>query len=355
MIVWATAARLRKPPRGGIRGTSSIAPGLRFVPPRRLLLGFIIGSVIRAALSGSFAFADEVSIPRIAVLARLTNSPMEEGVRDGLRKLGYTEGKNIAVEWRRSAGGKEEWSVAAELARSSFDTLVVFNTGAARAALDASTTVPVVFISGDPIATGLAASLSKPGSNGTGVSVVSTELFPKRLEYLHWVAPRARRIAFLTNSANPAVPSAYEATQKAARVLGLKLITFDARNEAELDAALRELRRGGVDGIIVAGDSLFFSNRAKIVDGINKSRRPAVFAWVHDCYRAVLMCYGPDMREVGRKMAGYVDRILKGTKPADLPIEQISNYQLVINLRVARALKLNVPNDLLLRADEVIR
>lgn len=318
-------------------------------------LGPIIGSLVGFALLSSFALADEVAVPRIAVLARLTTSPMEEGVRDGLRDLGYTEGKNIAVEWRRSAGGAEERSVAGDLARSKLDTLVVFNTGAARAALDASTTVPVVFISGEPVATGLAVSLAKPGRNATGVSVVSTELFPKRLEYLHWVAPRARRIAFFTNSANPAVPSAHEATQKAARALGLKLLTFDARNENELDVALRELRRGGVDGIIVAGDSLFFSNRSKIVDGIARSKRPAIFPWVHDCYRAVLMCYGPDMREVGRKMAGYVDRILKGSKPADLPIEQISNYQLVINLRVAKELELNVPNDLLLRADEVIR
>ena len=350
----ATAVRLRKPPGGGSRGTS-IAPGLRFASPRRLLQGVIIGSVMRVALLWSFAFADEVSIPRIAVLVRPTTSPMEEGVRDGLRELGYAEGKNIAIEWRRTAGGQEEWLIASDLARSKLDTLIVFSTGAARAALEASPTVPIVFASGDPVGAGLAASLAKPGRNATGVSVISTELFPKRLEYLHRVAPRARRIAFLTNSANPAVPPAREATQKAARALGLKLIILAARNEAELDAALRSLQRGAADGIIVAGDALFFSKSSTIIDGIARSRLPAIFPYVHDCDHGVLMCYGPNVREVGRKMAVYVDRILKGAKPADLPIEQVSNYELIVNLRVAKELKLDVPHELLLRANEVIR
>ena len=330
------------------------APSLT-LPRTQGRVAILLLAIIGTALLPSFVSGDEVSIPRIAVLVRPTTSPMEEGVRDGLRELGYAEGKNIAIEWRRSAGGQEERLIAADLARSKVDTLVVFSTGAARAALEASPTVPIVFASGDPVGAGLAASLAKPGRNATGVSVISTELFPKRLEYLHKVAPRARRIAFLTNSANPAVPPAREATQKAARALGLKLIILAARNEDELDAALRTLQRGAADGIIVAGDALFFSKTSTIVDGIAKSRLPAIFPYVHNCDRSVLMCYGPNVREVGRKLAVYVDRILRGAKPADLPIEQVSKYELVINLRVAKELNLNVPNELLLRADEVIR
>lgn len=315
----------------------------------------LIALAVYAPLFLGSAQADPTPIPRIGVLVRLTSSPIEEGIRDGLRELGYTEGKNIAIEWRRSAGGNEERLLAADLARSKVDVLVTINTGAGRAALESSTTVPVVFISGDPVGTGLAASLAKPGRNGTGVSVVSTELFPKRLEYLHWLAPRARRIAFLLNSSNPIAAPTREATEKAALTLGVELIILSVRNEAELGVTLRELRRGAADGVIVAGDPFFFSSRSKIVRAIRESKRPAVLPYPHDCDRSVLMCYGPNMREVGRRLAVYVDRILKGANPADLRIEQINKYELIIDLNVARELKLDVPNDLLLRADEVIR
>lgn len=318
---------------------------------RRRLLGTVLGF----ALLFPPAFGDQSQpIPRIGVLVRLASTPFEEGVRDGLRELGYSEGKNIIIEWRRSAGGDEQFSLAADLARSKVDAIVAGNTGAALAALKTTATIPVVFVSGDPVAAGLAKSLAKPGRNGTGVSVVSTELFPKRLEYLHWLVPRARRIAFLINSTNPILPPQLEATRKAAPVVGVELVTLDARNEAELGAALRALRRSAVDGVIVSGDALFRSNKSKVVQALRESRLPAIFPYP-DYRDEVLMCYGPNLNEVGRKLAGYVDRILKGAKPVDMPIEQISKYEFIINLRIARELGLQVPQDLLLRADEVIR
>ena len=316
---------------------------------------FVLATTFGLALLSQPAWADQAPTPRVGVLARMTSSPSEEGLRDGLRQLGYTEAKNIAIEWRRSEGGEEDRLLAADLVRSKVDVIVAFNTAAALAALEASATVPVVFTSGDPVAFGLAASLAKPGRNGTGVSVVSTELFPKRIEYLHRLAPRARRVAFLTNSTNPIFPQQLKATQKAASSLGVELVTLDARNEGELDAVLRALRRGAADGVIVSGDALFRSKKSKVIEGIRKSRLPAIFPYPDYRDDGVLMCYGPNMRDVGRKVAVYVDRILKGANPGDLPIEQINKYELIINLRVARELKLDVPNDLLLRADEVIR
>jgi putative ABC transport system substrate-binding protein len=320
---------------------------------RKLITGVAIGVVMLSAL----AYADQPAIPRVGALVSIGSSPLyEEGLREGLRELGYTEGKDLVIDWRRSAGMDEELrSLAADFARSKVEVIVVNTTAAARAALEATTTIPVVFLSGDPVATGLAASLARPGRNGTGVSVVSTELYPKRLEYLHWLAPRARRIGFLTNPSNPIAATQLEATRQAAHTLGVRLVTLDARNEGELSAALRALQRGAADGVIVTADVVFRLNKSKVVQTIRKARLPAMFPYREYHNEGMLMSYGPNSTEVGRKMAVYVDKILKGAKPADLPIEQLSKYELVIDLRVARELGIKVPQDLLLRADEVIR
>jgi ABC-type uncharacterized transport system substrate-binding protein len=319
----------------------------------KLITGVAIGA---ALLLSPLARADQPAIPRIGALVSIGNSPLlAEGLRDGLRELGYNEGKNIFVEWRSAASDVELRSAAVDLARSKLDVMVVNTTAGARAALEATTTMPIVFVSGDPVATGLAASLARPGGNATGVSVVSTELFPKRLEYLHWVAPRARRIAFLMNSSNPIASTQLEATQKAARLLGLQLVKLDARNETELRAVLQALERGTADGAIVSNDLVYRSTVSKVAQVIRKAKLPAIFTYRQYLNEGGLMSYGPDPRDVGRKLAVYVDKILKGAKPADLPIEQLSKYELVIDLRVARELNLTVPRELLLRADEVIR
>ncbi len=318
---------------------------------RRIFTGVVVGSTLLMTAG----HADEPKVARIGVLVG-AESPSEGFLRDGLRELGYIEGKNIVIEWRRFAGGGEELrSLAADLARSKPDVIVAATTAAGRAALEATATIPVVFLSGDPVAMGLATSLAKPGRNGTGVSIVSTELFPKRLEYLHWLAPRARRIAFLTNSSNPIAAPQLAALQKAAPMLGLQLVTLDARNESELGTVLRALRRGEAEGVIVSNDGVFRSNKFKIAQAIRKARLPAIYPYRAYLEDGMLMSYGPNLKEAGRKMATYVDRILKGAKPGDLPIEQMSEYELIINLRVARELGLKVPQDLLLRADEVIK
>jgi len=311
---------------------------------------------IAAALLSVPAHGDQPVIARIGVLGPVgTYEPYEQGLREGLRELGYLEGKNIVIEWRRSAGGNEELRVlASQLVRSKLDVIVALSTPAARAASEAGST-PVVFLSSDPVASGLAATLARPGGNATGVSVVGPELTAKRLELLMQVASRGRRIGCLLNSSNPVGPLQFEEARTAARALGVDLVKLDAKNDAELDAALLAIPRSAVDGILVTGDAFFLANKAKIFAAIRKARLPAMSPTKDFLGGGALMSYGPSLRDVGRKMASYVDRILKGAKSADLPIEQVSTYEFVIDLRVAQALSIKVPQELLLRADEVMR
>ena len=318
---------------------------------RRVLLASLTG----AALLSPLATADPPTV-RIGVLELLIpNPPHEAGLREGLQELGYTEGKNLAIEWRRSAGTYEEFRLhAAELVRAKPDLIVAFGTPAARAALDATTTIPVVFYVGDPVASGLAASLARPGANGTGVSVLSVELTAKRLDFLHQLVPKARRIVYLMNPSNPLTARLLEEAQEASRALGLQLEPVSARNVGEIDAALRKIRRSGADGLLVS-DMFFLVERVKIAQAVREARLPAVFAWKESQDDSVLMSYGPSLKEVARRVAIYVNRVLRGAKPSQLPIEQDSKYELIIDLRVARELGIKVPQELLYRADEVIR
>ena len=320
---------------------------------RRLITGVAIGAVL---LSLSARAAEPPAIPRIGVITPVhANLPMEEGLREGLRELGYLEPKTLIIErWPSQTTKDELLSVVAKLVHSKPDVIVVFSTAAARAALDI-TAAPVVFVSGDPVASGLAESLARPGGNATGISILSTELTAKRLELLHQLAPRVRRIAYLMNPANPIGPQQFEDAQRTARALGLELVKLDASNAGELDTALRTLSRSSADGVLVTGDALFYLNKAKIASVIGKAKLPAMFPGKEYQGDGVVMSYGPSLKEAGRKIATYIDKILKGAKPAELPIEQMSKYEFVIDLRVARAQGLHVSQELLVRADEVIR
>jgi putative ABC transport system substrate-binding protein len=307
------------------------------------------------AMAGSPGAAADAP-PKIGALVRpLVNAPYEAGLRAGLRDLGYTEGRNIVIDWRRSNGGDEDRLLAIELARSSVNVVVVFSTPGAQAAMQANPKMPVVFLAGDPVATGLAASIAKPGRNGTGVTGVLTELVAKRVELLHQLAPGARRIVCLVNPNNPVSVLQFDAAKAAARGLGVPLTKLDARNSTELDVALLELKRTTGSALVVTGDAVLLVNKDRIVRAVRDAKVPASFPYrdYHD--DGALMSYGMNPYEVGRKMAGYVDKILKGAKPGDLPIERISEYELIINVRVARELGLEVPQNLLMRADEVLK
>lgn len=308
-----------------------------------------------ALLAGN-AFADQPQrIPRIGVLMPAVTS-MEEGLRQGLHELGYIEGKNIIIDWRRSAGTDQELrSLAAELVRSKAEIIVAAGTAATRVAMETTTTLPVVFHVGDPVASGFAASLARPGGNGTGVSVISTPLTAKRLEFLHQLMPKAKRVVYLRNPSNPAASQLLEEVQKAARTLEVHVETLDARSIPEIDAALNKLRRTVADACLVGGDLLYLAEQAKISRAIRENKLPAVFAYREFHEDGALMSYGPSLKATMHSLAKYVDKILKGSKPAELPIEQISRYQLIIDVRMAREMGITVPQDLLLRADEVIR
>jgi putative ABC transport system substrate-binding protein len=284
------------------------------------------------------------------------SSPVEEGLRQGLRELGYVEGESVVIETRRPSDAYADLErTAAELKQAKVQVIVAFSTPTARAMM-AATSTPVVFLAGgDPVATGLAASLARPGGNATGIALQLLELTAKRIELLHQLVPKARRIGVLVNTHNPVGLSQLKEAEAAAGSMGLRALRFDVHTGAEIEEALRSINRNTVDAVLVTGDLLLFGNKGKIAKGLREARVPAIFPnpLYHD--NGVLSSFGPDVRAAASRLARYVDRIVKGAAPGDLPVEQASKHQLLIDLRVAREIKLQVPQDLLLRADEVIR
>lgn len=330
----------------------------RFVMQRSLHLIRITSLLVTlCALPGLHARADSpAAIARIGVLMPPLATSPEEGLRQGLRDLGYVEGKNLVIEWRRSGSSVEELRpLAVELGRANVQVIVTPGAPATRAALEA-TRLPVVFAPvGDAVANGFAASLARPGGRATGVTAEGNELIAKRLELLKLALPKVRRIMYLMNSSSPVEHQRVSSATQAARTLAVELVPLDARNEAELDAALRTFAHPDARAIIVSADLLFLANKSKIAAAIRKARLPAMVALREYHEDGVLMSYGIDLRESMRRAAAYVDRIVKGAKPAELPIEQVSKFELVVDLRVARELGITVTQDLLLRADEVLR
>jgi putative ABC transport system substrate-binding protein len=301
-------------------------------------------------------------VPRIGFLGRVApHSLVQEGFQQGLRELGYFEGKNILIEWRTTWRNTLDYEdelrpLAAELVQMEPDVIVTFGTPASRAVLEATKIIPVVFAAaGDPVATGLVANLARPEANGTGVSLLSSEFGVKRLDLLRQLVPRTRRVAYLLALANPANAVQAKSIQAAAQSLGIKLDTYNARNEAEIESALRAIPWKSTDGILIGGDGIFRAAGAKISQAVRTARVPAVFPFPDFHEHRVLMSYGPNLREVVRRAAYYVDKILRGAKPSDLPVEQVSQVELIIDLRVARELGIKVPDELLFRADRVIR
>jgi len=309
-----------------------------------------------AALVAAPIQADQpTTLPRIGLLVPAIAS-LEEGLRQSLRDLGYVDNKTVVIEWRKAEGTQQQLqSIAADLVHSRVDLIVVWGTPAARAVLETTQTVPTVFCVADPVATGMVASLSKPGGNATGVALLVPELTAKRLEFLRQLVPRARRIAYLRNPSNPISPRQFAEAQQAARTLGVELVTLDARDPREVETALRALPQRRLDALIVSGDLLFLQERARITQAVREAKLPTTFPWREGVQQGAVMSYGWSTKDVIRSIAVYVDKIRKGAKPADLPVEQVSKYELVINLSVARELGIDVPQALLLRADEVMR
>jgi ABC-type uncharacterized transport system substrate-binding protein len=276
----------------------------------------------------------------------------------GLGETGYVEGRNVAIEYRWAGDRSDQLpAMVDDLVRRQVSVLAVLgSTPAALAAKAASTTVPIVFtIAGDPVQVGLVASLNRPGGNLTGVVTLNVEIAPKRLELLHELFPTATSFALLVNPANPALAKPVsEHVQAAARMLGVKLHVLHVSSEPELDAALGTAARLQVAGLMIGPDAFFNSRIEQLAALTSRHALPAVYQWREFTAAGGLLSYGSSITDVYRQVGVYTGRILKGEKPADLPVEQTTKVELFVNLKAAKAFGITVPTALLVRADEVI-
>jgi putative ABC transport system substrate-binding protein len=276
--------------------------------------------------------------------------------RQGLSELGYEEGKNIAIEWRFGDGKVDRLPVlAAELLGLKVAVIVTGGTGPTRAAKQATSTIPIVMAQdNDPVASGVVASLARPGGNITGLSNFAPELSGKRLEILREVVPKLSRVAVLGSSTSTTSALVMRELEPAAKVLGVKLQYLDILEPKDVETAFRAAAEGRADGVTTFASALVVSQRAQIVELAAKNRLPAIYHNSQFAEAGGLMFYGVNIFDLDRRAATYVDKILKGAKPADLPVEQPTKFELVINLRTAKAMGLPIPQSLLLRADRVI-
>ena len=294
---------------------------------------------------------------RVGMLAAGSPTQFTDAIFTALHGMGYVEGKNLVVERRFADGNLDRLpAFAAELVSLRVDVIVIQGTPASLAAKKATSTIPIVFAANsDPVGVGIVASLARPGGNITGTSLMASDLSAKRLELLHAVVPRLARIAILWDSSNPGMALRVQETENAARQSQLALRSAGPRNADELDTALAELANRRPDALLVTVEPFTRRHLARILDFCGVHRIPSMFEESSYVEAGGLMSYGPDLREVFRRTAIYVDRILKGAKPADLPVEQPTKFELVINLKTAKALGLTIPQSVLLRADDVIQ
>ena len=296
-------------------------------------------------------------VKRIGYLAQITRAPLVEAFRQGLRELGYHEGQNLTIEFRDAAGQPERLPVlAAELVQLHVDVIVTFPTNAARAAKQATTSIPIVMAAADdPVRTGLVASLARPGGNITGLSNFGPDLSGKRLELLKEAVPTLSRIAVLWNAADSGMTLRFEQMQVAALALGRTVYPLGVHDATQVDSALAAMTQERPDALFVITDVLTARHNGRIVDFAAKHQLPTIFEYREPVVAGGMMAYGPSQADLHRRAAYYVDRILKGAKPADLPVEQPMRIELVINVKTAKELGLTLPSTLLFQADEVIR
>jgi putative tryptophan/tyrosine transport system substrate-binding protein len=284
--------------------------------------------------------------------------PELEAFRQGLRNLGYIEGRNLYIEYRWAAASQSQLpALAADLVRLKVDLIVVGgHTPAILAAKRATSTIPIVFpVSGDPVGTGIVASLAHPGGNVTGLSFIAPEVGGKRLQLLKEAVPMVSNVGVLWNADNPSKELEWGETQAAGRALRLSLQSLEVRGLNEFEDAFARATKQGVGALVVLPDTLTLIYQSRLVDLAGKSRLPAMYGIRDFVDAGGLMSYGPDLVDLYRRAAGYVDKILKGAKPGDLPVEQPTKFELIVNLKTAKALGLTIPQTLLLQADRVIQ
>jgi putative ABC transport system substrate-binding protein len=321
----------------------------------------LVGTLMTGLVAGPRAARAQqaVKVWRIGVLETISpamNGPNFDAFRRGLRELGYVEGQNYVVEYRSADGRAERFpDMAAELVGLGVDLIVTRGTPAARAAKNATTTIPVVMAAiGEPLGVGVVASLAHPGGNVTGFSAFVTELAAKRVELLKEMIPGLSRIGFLNNMSNPVIPPQWDVTTKAALSLGLKAELLDVRSREDVLSAFDTAVGRDVGAILVGIEAVIQANRQLIVDQAARARLPAIYASREFVDAGGLMTYSVSYPDLYYRAAGLVDKIFKGAQPGDLPVQQPTKLELVINAKTAAALGLTIPPSILARADEVI-
>jgi putative ABC transport system substrate-binding protein len=321
----------------------------------------VIGLAVMLGAQSQTADAQQATKPpRIGILSAGPLPPRKhqwEAFRQGLRELGYVEGENIVLEFRapQEEGGRHE-DLAADLARLKVNVIVAATTPAIQAAMGATSTIPIVMAtSNDPVEAGLVASLARPGGNVTGLSTLAVELSAKRLQLLREIVPGVSRVAVLWNPDTPGTPAMLRQTEDAARALGIQLLKLEVRRADDIEKAFGAAVKSRAGALFTLEDRLFYGLRARVADLALKHRLPAISGLRPFAEAGGLAVYGPSDTENYRRAATYVDKILKGAKPADLPVEQPTQFELIINTKTAKAIGLTIPQSVLLRADRIIQ
>jgi putative ABC transport system substrate-binding protein len=324
---------------------------------RRAFLGTLASGFLATPLAAWAQPAGKVY--RVGFLGNSTaalEANLVGSFREGLRDLGYVEGRNVVIEYRWADGEYERFpALVAELLALKVDVIVTAGTPAAVAVKQATTTVPLVMAAvGDPVGTGLIASLTRPGGNLTGLAAIAPDLEGKRLELMRELLPKLSLVSFMVNPVNPLHSASEKHAREAAKVLRLRLEFVGVRAEAEFDHAFETIAKERPGAMVILADRVFLHNRERIVVFAARQRLPTVYPYRELVDAGGLMCFGPNYRDMHRRAAIFVDKILKGARPADLPVEQPTKFELVINLKTAKALGLTIPPALLQRADQVI-
>ena len=327
---------------------------------RRAFIGSLAGGLLAAPLSTAAAQPRE-KVPRVGYLSPGSPSDLArqrrfEAFRQGLRELGYVEGQNIAIEPRWAEGKYARYSaLAADLVRLKMDVIVAVGGRATQDAQQATRTIPIVMsVVIDPLGSGLVASLARPGGNVTGLTIMASDVVGKQFEVVKEVVPKVSRVALLWNPANPGSAPQVREAEGAARALGVRLQTLEARDPQEIDSAFAAMTKERAGALVVLTDSILTNQRSQIAELAAERRLPAIYGNSEHAEAGGLMAYSANFLDLERRAATYVDKILKGAKPGDLPVEQPANLELVINLKTAKALGLTIPPSLLQRADQVI-
>jgi putative tryptophan/tyrosine transport system substrate-binding protein len=312
-----------------------------------------------AAAAWPVALHAQPKIPRIGFMGNSTaalEANLVDSFREGLHEFGYREGRNIVIEYRWADGKYERFpALVADLLAAKVDVIVTAGTPAALAVKKATTTVPLVMVAvGDPVGTGLVSSLARPGGNLTGLSSIAPDLEGKRLDLLREVVPTLSHVAVFFNSLNPFHVVSMRQAHVAAQTMGIKLQQHDIRTSEDLDGAFAAIRKERPDALLILADRVFLHNRQRMMDFTEEQRLPTVNAYKELVEAGGLMSYGPSYEDMHKRAAIYVDKILKGAKPAELPIEQPSKFNFIIHLKAAKRLGVTVPPALLTLADKVI-